>query len=59
MRRKTTVSLQRDEWEELVMEHIQAFTDKIHARDDLSLACRRATLKHHHKRQPLASVSFL
>ena len=26
------------------MEHIQAFTDKLHAREDLSLACRCATL---------------
>ena len=26
------------------MEHIQALTDKLHAREDLSLACRCATL---------------
>jgi hypothetical protein len=40
IRRKATISLPRAEWEELVMGYIQAFTDKVHARDDLSLACR-------------------
>ena len=42
--RKASVTLSRQEWEELVMEHIQALTDKLHAREDLSLACRCGTL---------------
>ena len=33
--------LERHVWEQLVMEHIQAFTDKPHAREDLALACRQ------------------
>ena len=39
--RKAIVTLQRPVWEQLVMEHIQAFTDKPHAREDLALACRQ------------------
>lgn len=46
MCRKATITLQRSEWEELVMEHIQAFTDKPHAQEDLALACRYTTLVH-------------
>lgn len=41
--RKATITLQRHAWEQLVMEHIQAFTDKPHAREDFSLACRQVT----------------
>ena len=41
--RKATITLQRHAWEQLVMGHIQAYTDKPHAREDLALACRQVT----------------
>ena len=44
LRRKVTIALQRDEWEELVMEQIARFTDKVLVTEDLALACRSGTL---------------
>ena len=40
MHRKATITLQRNEWEELVMEQISQFTDKVLVTEDLALACR-------------------
>ena len=40
--RKATVSLHREEWEQLVMEQIREYTDKLLASEDFSLACRFA-----------------
>ncbi|KAK9901222.1 hypothetical protein WJX75_000988 [Coccomyxa subellipsoidea] len=37
--RKATVSLHREEWEQLVMEQIREYTDKLLASEDFSLAC--------------------
>ena len=40
LHRKATITLQRDEWEELVMEQIARLTDKVLVTEDLALACR-------------------
>lgn len=36
------MSLHREEWEQLVMEQIREYTDKLLASEDFSLACRFA-----------------
>jgi hypothetical protein len=39
--RRATITLLRHEWEQLVMERIAEFTDRVLVTEDLALACRQ------------------
>ena len=41
MCRKATITLHRSEWEQLVMERIADFTDRVLVAEDFALACRQ------------------